>query len=471
MSTQDTAPELTDDERAEFAALLPPAVPAAGLPRRQARRYQLLRTIAEPERPPRFRVPKPALAAGALVVTVGLSAVGAAVVDRDTDRPAPSQTAPVRSLTELLAGIDDAAERLPDVRAGVGQVVYGQTEVAGSDGRISLRETWTSLDGRTGLLRVDGIPAPVTTYVPQPGDLPDLARATGYPTYETLRAIADVTPRALRAQLRADVVGLTGDPSLAAFRTVRTMLTTAPIPPRLRATLFRAAAELPGIRFVPRDVALGNQPGPALVLAADGAEERMVIDVGAVAVLGDRTHAYEDPDLAGGFGEDGQGRGPAIVPAGPSRPVTARDWRNVTLFVPDTGWALGAAVTARFRDGVAIVEQPGGVRMQYAIGDGQTAQYGDVTGDGLTDVVVSIEQWGYGDQGPPESSYVVVAYAGAEGGRLVPIGVVEYVSPLTTGPTFTIESGVVTVHPRLGGSTEGSPTAYRWNGVWFVPQR
>jgi hypothetical protein len=411
-------------------------------------------------------------AAGALAVTVAVAALGVAAIDRGPDRPGDgvpttSTGGPVRTMAGLLSRLDASTARMADVRARDGQFVYCRVTEPRSGRATQLRETWTSLDGRSGLSRVDAVPTPLTRYVPGRGDVSDLSRATQNPSYETLRAIVNVTADALLRQLAADAVGQRVDPALASFASLRAMLIAAPIPPRLRATLFHAAARVPGVRFLPTGA--DGRSGPTMAVSAGGARELMVIDVDTAEVIGDGIRGYQRPALVDSIGEHPAGPGPARTVPGSHQPATSADWRDVTLVVPDSDAVPGDAARAEFRHGVAVVARPTGVRMRYEIGVRQPPVYGDVNGDGVTDVVLSIEQRGADAQGPPESTFLVVAYTVDGKGAPLPIGVVTVVPPLSGGPTFTVTGGVVTVHPHYAGNSTGSPASYRWNGIWFAP--
>lgn len=453
----------------EISTLLPPPVEPRPLPRRDARRAQLLRQIDQPERRSRWRIPAPALAAGALAATVVIVAAGV-VVNRDSD-PTPPPTSrwtdvtgaattfripepALTSMADLLGRVDEATAAQRRVDLTDGQVVYRQVFPLGrEDDPI---DTWTTANASRVLTRQASVTKPTDVYTFTEGDAVQLA--IWYPSYRTLRAIENATPQAILDQALRAGTGVAGGPEAVAFAAIQKMLAVGVIPPKVRSTLFHAMALIPGVTFDPTSPA-PYQGIPRIVLKT----QWTAADVFGGELFADQDHRYGAATPAAELGVQPPGRWVPQPGLGTLQAVGTPKLDDVTLSVPDAYEALRPATTVTFRQGAAELKQrPWPLR--YELLDRPVTA--DVTGDGLADLITVIEVHGTAAGGPPESSYLVVVYVRNASG-LVPFGVVRIVAPISGGPSVSVSGGTITVHPNYAGNSRGEPASYRWNGAWF----
>ncbi|MFE6502762.1 CU044_5270 family protein [Kitasatospora sp. NPDC057738] len=323
--------------RRELAELLPPpAVPGLGADRQLLLREQVLRRAAasaEPpgrrsaprapfRRPARFRIAVPALAcalAVAGVLAVDLGGAGTAGRDRTVAQGGAAVTSEAARLLDRIALAAAAGPEQPTVGADrfvfiESRVAYAAQSAAG--GPVALapahtRQVWLSADGsRPGLLREEGGPdtrlgedGPVLL-LDRPGasPRPDASRGSGpsigEPTHAYVASLPtdpDALLRLIReqtggaGQAGAGRGGAGQDPDQRAFAAIGNLLAETWAPPRVSASLYRAAERIPGVTVVPSAGDAAGREGVAVARTAHGRQTQWVFDRTTYAFLGERT--------------------------------------------------------------------------------------------------------------------------------------------------------------------------------------
>lgn len=296
-------------EREQASRVLPPTPypePPAG--RVEARREHFLTEIDQQtrscsdRRAPRSRgrwglVVGAAMAAGAAVVVLAL---GFGSSDAPLNTP-PASAASV----ELLEKAALAAATTPQTKVRTGQYSYVKTvghtsalsETKAGDMRL-LRESeameqWTSVDGSERTLqRRDGSDS-LLPETPGWGSL-------NAPTYDFLAALP-TDPDALLEQIRDDArknhgagSDSTTGPDQEAFVTIGDLLRSGVVPPHTAASLYRAAALIPGVDVVPDVVDAAGRKGIAVARTHEGERTEWIFDKSTARLLGERTVLVED---------------------------------------------------------------------------------------------------------------------------------------------------------------------------------
>jgi hypothetical protein len=297
-------------------------LPAPEVPDLPADRHRLLKdsfmqTISEiqTETQPEVR-PQPArrrwvrFAAPATAFAVAAVAITAVAWNHMTDEDAvrgtaapivavdPGSASGVRALVDRLAV---AAAGKPSVPVGTGQFVYVKSKVAWLDfdtndpddgpqmaGRdpqhlekIHDREIWLpAVRGSKGLIR-------------EYGDTIGLAGASPNSEYADL----PTDPDALLRKIYADTKGQDEGPDTAAFGFIGDSLRETILPPKLLATLYRAAAKIPGVVLIQDSVDATGRHGVA-VARTDGRGERTewIFDPQTFDYLGERSYLVRATD-------------------------------------------------------------------------------------------------------------------------------------------------------------------------------
>ncbi|MCX4481892.1 CU044_5270 family protein [Streptomyces cellulosae] len=296
-------------EREQASRMLPPTPypePPAG--HMDARREHFL---AEIDRQTRScssrRAPRPrgrwglsvgaALAAGAVVVVLTLNS-------GSSDAPLNTPPASVASV-ELLERAALAAATTPQTKARTGQYSYVKTvghtsvlsETKSGDMQLlresEVMEQWTSVDGSERTLqRKDGS----DSLVPEtPGE-----GSLNAPTYDFLAALP-TDPDALLKLIRDDAQknhgagsDSTTGPDQEAFVTIGDLLRSGVTPPDTAASLYRAAALIPGVDIVPDVVDAAGRKGIAVARIHEGERTEWIFDESTARLLGERTVLVED---------------------------------------------------------------------------------------------------------------------------------------------------------------------------------
>ncbi|MGP4115245.1 CU044_5270 family protein [Streptomyces sp. 4N509B] len=323
--------ERADADVARLLTLLPdPAPGEAGMaPGRQAHLRTALRAEYRRLTPPegarsRSRrrttwILAPTAAACALAITVGLTSLGTDGTGGTDgangpggaggETPGIGQPA-TPTAAHLLHQAARSVARSPQGPPRDDQYTYaaitGFTHVQVGDGssftteREETRgELWTSVDGSAPSLERedDG-----DRWTPAPAE-PSLSQ----PTYRLLESLP-TDPEVLLDQIYAEAErrheeGGEGrfDRDQGAFELIGTLLSIGPLPPQTAATLYRAAADIPGVILLPdAEDALGRE-GVAVARERDGWRHEWLFDEDTTRLLGLRTVLTEPSE----FGEAG----------------------------------------------------------------------------------------------------------------------------------------------------------------------
>jgi hypothetical protein len=280
-------------------------LPAARAEARAAARGQLVARIDEAERPRRSRSSAwrsgrvRLLAAGTAVAAVTAALVLGAF-------SGGGQVAPAAA-TVLRDAARAAAIQAP-VSPGPGQFVFTRARSAylSSSGGWSVlspsrRETWISLDGsRKGRVRtVYGKPrfvSPDQRAAWVAAGSPPLARA-GTVEDATISgasivdpALLPADPDALLEKIEARAIrGVEGPPGEAeTFVLIGDLLRQAYLPAAVRAALYEAAAELPGVESLGEVSDPVGRPGLGVAYTDRGTRHELILDAETAALLGER---------------------------------------------------------------------------------------------------------------------------------------------------------------------------------------
>lgn len=296
-------------EREQASRMLPPApYPEPPPGRVEARREHFL---TEVDRQARSRSPCLALRSrGRRGLALGAAmAAGAAVVVLTfgfglPDAPLNAPPASAASV-ELLERAALAAATTPQMRVRTGQYSYvktvGHTSALSEtkSGEMQLlreneaMEQWTSVDGSERTLqRKDGNDK-LLPGTPGRGSL-------NSPTYNFLAALP-TDPDALLKQISDDAQenhgagsDSTTGPDQEAFVTIGDLLRSGVTPPDTAASLYRAAALIPGVDVVPDAVDAAGRKGVAVARTHEGERTEWIFDKSTARLLGERTVLVED---------------------------------------------------------------------------------------------------------------------------------------------------------------------------------
>lgn len=295
----------TDDasEREETLSRLP-GLTDADLPfpaRRRLGHHLMREATATPAttRPARTRRPTAVLlAAGAATCAVALAAT--LVVGGFDDRPtaaAPPEPAAVRLLDRLAL----TAQELPTPAVRDDQFLYTRTTghtttlAETEDGGMeALRtdesaERWLSVDGSA-----DTVVRTARGTSTEPTDRKSKATING-PTYRFLESLP-TDPGELLKLIHADTrlnhgpdSGSTTGSDQEAFVAIGDLLRSTQAPPGVSAALYRAAARIPGVVFVPEATDAAGRTGVAVARVHKGERTEWIFDKDSLRLLGERT--------------------------------------------------------------------------------------------------------------------------------------------------------------------------------------
>ncbi|MDT0347156.1 CU044_5270 family protein [Streptomyces litchfieldiae] len=299
---------------AELIGLLPdPAPDDAGLnPERQALLRSALRQEYRRPTPARSRsrrrltlVLAPSAAACALAITAGLTSIGSLGGDPPGNEQEADPTA-----AQLLERAALTAARAPQVSPADDQYIYGETtgfttgQVQDGDSFTTERqevhgEMWASVDGSGPTLERDEYS---DDWIPAP-DPPSLSR----PTYRLLETLP-TDPDVLLEQIYAEAGRQYGEgsenplePDQGAFEIIGRLLSGGVLPTETAATLYRAAADIPGVVTLPDTEDAMGREGVAVAREHAGWRTEWILDEDTTRLLGLRTIVTE----SGPFGEAG----------------------------------------------------------------------------------------------------------------------------------------------------------------------
>jgi hypothetical protein len=467
---------MTPDDLDTLITFLPPPPIDRGLSHPEVRRAHLVRgvTAGGGRSARRWRIPAPALAAGALAATVAVGAVGGMVLNRQdnpTARPGTSAThvpSPVTSMNDLLKHLDAVAARQPVVKARDNQFVYVRSQSPKDPAAVGDREIWQSVDGiRAGLLsdsKGDSSTPLPTEQLPTGTSAIDAA--IDYPTFRRLSEL-NTAPAALLTAIKKVRKGHGDDPNAEAFDALRNMLTEQIVQPKVRALIYHTAALVPGAFFVADATDGIGRHGPAIGFKRRGSTELLVIDLTTTALLGNAGYAVVASAIVDRAGQRPVGLPGAPVPSDTAKPpATAHeiDWANGGFSLPNDPHFTKVPTPAdgsnppiaTFRKGVAEVTGPDGSQVRYEFDlKRRPPIYGHIIGSVDEDIVLTMAI--RRADGTGQVSYAVLLF------RLShepPVGtlLVTWLDAPSAAPRVTVKDRTVSV-----GSQH-----YHWNGKKFA---
>ncbi|MGC9671354.1 CU044_5270 family protein [Planosporangium sp. 12N6] len=308
-----TPPRLPEPvERAELARLLPdPGAPDLPADRILARRMHLMNEISRDTTAaaarPRRRLPLTLapLAAGALVIA-GVAAVS--VTDHAATGPVTGAHADAGSSTGaarytdapgLLRLVAAATATQPTPRAD--QYVYIKSiNTAGPVGHKDQmkpgsrheREVWLPVDNtRDGLIREDGQDTTLGGVRPYDAGAKDV-----YGSVAPALSLKDI-PADPDAALRK-IYSVTNpnkhDRDQQAFDWIGNLIFEAVVPPQTGATLYQAAAKIPGVTLLSRATDFAGRTGVAVARVSDGVRTEWIFNPDTFEYLGSRSTVVQD---------------------------------------------------------------------------------------------------------------------------------------------------------------------------------
>jgi hypothetical protein len=268
---------------------------------RAAARAALLERIeadaaASPARRPlALRLPRRRLLAGGLGLAGAATAIVVAVLaglGGGAVQPAPASAA------ETLRRVAVVAERAPDVVLKPGQYWYVRSEQAGAGAGDAafVREDWRSIDGSGRVVQRGAEPVDVTIHGDDPKARGELYGGFPEPfTYEQLRALPVATD-ALYERLEQLAERWAGEHGAHValesrmFAIVGSWLRAAPpAPAKLRAALYRVAAQIPGVELMGERPDASGRPGVAVALTEEGSRRELVFDPRTTELIAERS--------------------------------------------------------------------------------------------------------------------------------------------------------------------------------------
>ncbi|MFG2294048.1 CU044_5270 family protein [Streptomyces sp. NPDC048603] len=295
---------LDPTDAAELRRLLP-GVTDADLPFHQQDRIKdhLMRETTRAERSAAAARPRPrrrltlVLAAG-----VATCAVVAAVAFTGQDSGgSPAVAKPEPAAVQLLDRVALAAQSSPLPTVRDGQFLYTRTkgfstalsETTGGSMKPERTdesaEHWVSVDGSSGTVTRS---AKGTTTDPAPGGAKSTVNG---PTYRFLESLP-TDPDKLLAKIYEDArlnhgegTDSTTGPDQQAFVAIGDLLRTVEAPPGVSSALYRAAARIPGVVYVPDATDAAGRAGVAVARVHDGERTEWIFDKTSFRLLGERT--------------------------------------------------------------------------------------------------------------------------------------------------------------------------------------
>jgi hypothetical protein len=283
-------PYLTEPERSELAALLPPpAHPQWDAGRQDRLKNNLMREI----RPAAPRSRRWALVAAPTAVVMLAAAVTAGVVLRRPENPPAGSSVQVvgadgnavafLNRVALVAGAQPPSEIRPD------QFVYIKSRVAWTSQNamggprtldpVHDREIWIPESGSTGLIHERG-----ETFGAEGG--PSNGQTADLPS----------DPDALLKKIYRDTRGQGNTPDQQAFTTIGDILRESILAPKVTAALYRAAGKIPGVVLVPDSVDAVGRHGVAVARVEFGERTEWIFGKTSLEYLGERSYLVEDTD-------------------------------------------------------------------------------------------------------------------------------------------------------------------------------
>ncbi|MFB0630500.1 CU044_5270 family protein [Streptomyces sp. AB3(2024)] len=225
---------------------------------------------------------------------------------RGSGGPGPVAAPPEPAAVRLLDRVAVAARALPAPTLRDDQFVYTRTtghstaltETASGAMEASRTdesaERWISVDGSAdSLVRTARGTAVEPAYGKGTGTL-------GGPTYRFLESLP-TDPGELLKLIYADTrrnhgpgSGSTTGPDQEAFVAMGDLLRTMEAPPGVSAALYRAAARIPGVVFLPEVRDGAGRSGVAVARVHDGERTEWIFDKDSLRLLGERTVLLED---------------------------------------------------------------------------------------------------------------------------------------------------------------------------------
>ncbi|WP_433228483.1 CU044_5270 family protein [Actinomadura formosensis] len=246
----------------------------------------------------RRQVPwRPILVSGLATATCGGVLAVAVLSGRDT---------PARPMGNVAAVLTQAADQTAhDPTPGPGQIVYQETvdrrRVGGTGRWYRIRtETWLPVEGAaTGLVRQrNSIRPGPGEQLPPDGEITLGPCPAAPPIERPYLGGLPADPDALLRLLAGEGEGPRGERMWSAASD----LIDRPAPPRVRAALYRAIAEIPGVRLRTDAVDAAGRPGVAITRTQDGVRDELIFDRTTHRFLGTRTVITESGNPLGAPG-------------------------------------------------------------------------------------------------------------------------------------------------------------------------
>lgn len=282
-----------------------------------------------------------AAVAGALAIAVAVTGSGSGA------RPATGGASPVRLMaaSEVLTKASDAAAAGPDLKPRPGQYLYFRSVSRQGPSGPQPRKVWLSVSGKkAGLLDQTVNGGRMYTWlcsVPNASDkgadqAVDLAHPpTGCASRPAYDPTIPTDPKAAKAWLYRNSEG-SNPPDVQAFITVGDTIRERYIGARALAALFRAAAQIPGVKVYRNVKDLAGRTGIAVGQTWNYSRQELIFDPKTYKLIGEQ-EVY-DPDTS-------------FHPAGAAKTDAPAS--------PPSGFKPGQVAYASAELGFGLVDRPG----------------------------------------------------------------------------------------------------------------
>lgn len=253
-----------------------------------------------------WRLPRLAPLAAAAVILVALM-----VVLPVLDGGRGSGTAAARELRTLAS----VAAQQPDAQLAPGTFAYTRSEAMWMSTSTNVddatttttlstpftREIWIGLDGSGRILETTGDPSAALATAPSPDHNWDATFGAGelaLPlnmwdfTPELLERLAD-DPAALGAEIRQRAETIDQPVAYESFVIVGDLLRESVAPAKVRAALFKVAAEIPGVELLGTVEDPAGRTGTAVAYTHDGVRSELIFDPATALLLAERDTLVE----------------------------------------------------------------------------------------------------------------------------------------------------------------------------------
>ncbi|GAA4635983.1 hypothetical protein GCM10023196_083840 [Actinoallomurus vinaceus] len=286
-------------------------------------------------RPALFR--RPALLAGGLAVTAAAAAVAATAGGSGPDGHVTTRPSPLRltAATEVLNKAAQTVEKQPEPVLKPHQWIYYKFSQYGRGAGVKTDESWERLDG---MQDADVMGSKVVVHRKDKAAEPKEDTPLG--AYQLLASLP-TDPHAMLATLYDKVGSKPGSPGSSrderAFENIQQLLwnSEAGAPPRIQAALYRALAQLPGVKvqanveYAPGRTAIGVSDRPDSALLLDPKTYRMIGSAYISTGARQSKARTRDGALKKGYSPD--------LPVQPAGTVLSAVFRSTVTFVSAPG--------------------------------------------------------------------------------------------------------------------------------------